>query len=619
MIPKVSQRRLVFLLGDCFLISAAMASAVYVRFEGAVPDYERTVLWFYVLVALIVRIPVFAAYGLYSMSWSQVSVGDLIRVVIATGFGSAVIGSVFLALRGRGFAAAFPTSVVILDFFMALVLVGGFRSIRRVLKGAHRARQGLGRRVLIVGAGSAGEMILRAMQEENPPTYQPIAFVDDDPGKQGVAIRGVRVAGTRKELPALVRSLRASELLIAIPSAPSETVRETVALGRRAGLKDIRILPSLVTSVSRGVGLWAVREIELADLLGRPKVTIDSARVDSVLRGRRVLVTGAAGSIGSELCRQILAFEPALLLALDQAESGLFELEADLRRHVPTAPLALVSADVTDRRKLERVFQEHAPEVVFHAAAYKHVPLMEAHPDEAVKNNVLGTHAVAELAAQAGVERFVLISTDKAVNPSSVMGATKRLAEKVVLSIGAASRTRFMSVRFGNVLGSRGSVIPTFEEQIRRGGPVTLTHEDMTRYFMLVSEAVLLVLQAGTMGEGGEVFVLDMGEPVKIMDLAREVIRQAGYEPDRDIPIVVTGTRPGEKLAEELLRPEEREHTTLHQKIFRARAGDAIPSELLQEIIGRLKTALVSGSAEDLRAELNSAVPEFGKKSSPVI
>ncbi len=614
-IPKVAQRRLVFLAGDLVLVSASILLALLIRFEGRIPARETEVWAFYVLLAAVVRIPTFAAYGLYRMSWSQVSVGDLVRVALATAFGSALLGTVFLAARGRGLAAAFPTSVVLLDFFIALTLIGGFRSVRRVLK-SRKPASGGGVRVLIVGAGSAGELILRAMQDEHPPTYEPVGFVDDDPHKAGVSVRGVSVAGARSDIPRIARSMGVGELLIAIPSASSETIRQTVALGREAGIKTIRILPSLVTSVSKGVGLWAVREIQLADLLGRPKVDIDGPAVAGVLRGASVLVTGAAGSIGSELCRQVLAFEPERLVALDQDESGLFELEAELRRLAPEAAMAFVVADIRDRRKMERVFREHPVQVVFHAAAYKHVPMMEAHPDEAVRNNTLGTHTVAELAAERGVQRFVMISTDKAVNPTSVMGATKRLAERVVGSIGATSKTKFMAVRFGNVLGSRGSVIPVFEEQIRRGGPVTVTHEEMTRYFMLISEAVLLVLQAGALGEGGEVFVLDMGEPVKIVDLAKEVIRMAGYVPDQDMPIVVTGTRPGEKLAEELLRPEERENTTLHQKIFRTRPGEPLSREALEETVRRLKAALLNGSREDLVQELRDAVPEYGKGSA---
>jgi FlaA1/EpsC-like NDP-sugar epimerase len=613
-IPKVVQRRLLFLVGDLLLVSASILLALLIRFEGHAPSREREVLAFYVLLAMVVRMPVFAAYGLYRMSWSQVSVGDLVRVAMATAIGSAGLGTVFLAARSLNLAAAFPTSVVILDFFIALTLVGGFRSVRRVIKaGMPGSRVGV--RVLIAGAGSAGELILRAMQDEHPPTYQPMGFVDDDPLKAGVSVRGVRVVGLRADIPQLAKSLHIQELLIAIPSASADTIRETVAWGREAGIKTIRILPSLVTSVSKGVGLWAVREIQLADLLGRPKVEIDAPAVAGVLRGASVLVTGAAGSIGSELCRQVLAFEPERLVALDQDESGLFELEAELRRLAPDAALSFVVADIRDRRKVEWVFRETPVQVVFHAAAYKHVPMMEAHPYEAVRNNALGTHTVAEVAADQGVQRFVLISTDKAVNPSSVMGATKRLAERVVQSIGAGCKTKFMAVRFGNVLGSRGSVIPVFEEQIRRGGPVTVTHEEMTRYFMLISEAVLLVLQAGALGEGGEVFVLDMGEPVKIVDLAREVIRMAGYIPDQTMPIVVTGTRPGEKLAEELLRPEERENTTLHRKIFRTRPGEPLSPEALQEVLGRLKAAVLSGSREDILQELQAAVPEYGRTS----
>ena len=614
-IPKVVQRRLFFLAGDLIIVSASILLALYLRFEGAVHPREQQLLAFYVLLAVVVRVPVFYAYGLYRMSWSQVSVGDLVRVAIATAFGSAILGTVFLACRGRGLDGTFPSSVVVLEFFITLTLMGGFRSIRRVLQ-SRRARTRDGVRVLIAGAGSAGELILRAMQDEHPPTYLPVGFVDDDPTKSGVSVRGVQVMGAMSDIPRLAASLRVQEMLIAMPSASAEVTRETVAWGRRAGIKTIRILPSLVTSVSKGVGLWAVRELQLPDLLGRPKVEIDGPAVAGVLRGASVLITGAAGSIGSELCRQVLAFEPERLVALDQDESGLFELEAELRRLAPEAALTVVVADVRDRRKMERVFRDHPAQVVFHAAAYKHVPMMEAHPDEAVRNNVLGTHVVAELSAERGVERFVMISTDKAVNPSSVMGATKRLAEKVVQSLGATSKTKFMAVRFGNVLGSRGSVIPVFEEQIRRGGPVTITHEEMTRYFMLISEAVLLVLQAGALGDGGELFVLDMGEPVKIVDLAREVIQMAGYEPDQDIPLVVTGTRPGEKLAEELLRPEERENTTLHRKIFRTKPGEPLSREALQEVLGRLKAALVNGSREDIHQELQAAVPEFGKTSA---
>jgi FlaA1/EpsC-like NDP-sugar epimerase len=617
-IPKIIQRRLLFLGGDIFLVSISILLALQIRFEGHVPSSERDVYALYVFLAVVIRIPVFGAYGLYRMSWSQVSVGDLVRVGLATAFGSGILGTVFLGARGRGLGVIFPVSVVLLDFFIALTLVGGFRSIRRVLK-ARKPSSNRGVRVLIAGAGNAGELILRAMQDEHPPTYQPVGFVDDDPHKAGVSVRGVQVAGAIADLPRLTQALSVQELLIAMPLASSDAIRETVAVGRKAGIKTIRILPSLVTSVSKGVGLWAVREIQLADLLGRPKVEIDAAAVAGVLRGASVLVTGAAGSIGSELCRQVLAFEPERLVALDQDESGLFELEAELRRLAPEASISFVVADIRDRRKMERVFRERRPQVVFHAAAYKHVPMMEAHPDEAVRNNVLGTQTVAELAAEHGTQRFVLISTDKAVNPSSVMGATKRLAERVVQSIGGNTKTKFMAVRFGNVLGSRGSVIPVFEEQIKRGGPVTVTHEEMTRYFMLISEAVLLVLQAGTMGEGGEVFILDMGEPVKIVDLAREVIRMAGYVPDQDMPIVMTGTRPGEKLVEELLHPEERENTTLHRKIFRTRPASPLSKELLNEILGRLKAAVLNGSREDLLQELQTAVPEFGKSTSPAV
>lgn len=414
--------------------------------------------------------------------------------------------------------------------------------------------------------------------------------------------------------------------MIAMPSAPSRTIRETVELGRRAGLKQIKILPGIYAIVTGHVRLADIREVQVEDLLGREPVRIDVREIESYLKDKKVLVTGASGSIGMELCRQIMRFGPKRLIALDQDETGLFNLgftildfgfesmrsiargsDPEIRgpRMVP------IVGDVRDRAKIERVFEENRPDVVFHAAAYKHVPMMELHPDEAVKNNVFGTLVVAEAARRWGSEKFVFISTDKAVNPRSVMGATKRVAEMLVQSLNGRGRTKFVAVRFGNVLDSRGNVISVFREQIRRGGPVTVTHEDMRRYFMMASEAVLLVLQAGVMGEGGEVFVLDMGEPVNIMDLAKEMIRLSGYEPDKDIPIVITGPRPGEKISEELLGSEEGTMATKHEKIFVARMKDRVSEEMLRMGLKKLKDAAERNDRGEILGLLKELVPTY--------
>lgn len=353
-----------------------------------------------------------------------------------------------------------------------------------------------------------------------------------------------------------VKEHEVESILIAMPSAPARVIRETVALGRDAGIKKIKLVPSLREIISGKITLADVKEVELEDLLGREQVEIDTNAIGSYLDGKIVLVTGASGSIGSELCKQVLKFNPKVLLALDQDETGLFWLT----RHIEDTRLLPVVGNIRDNGKIEKIFCEYKPHVVFHAAAYKHVPVMEEHPDEAVKNNVFGTLVVGEASIKYGTEKFILVSTDKAVNPTSVMGATKRLAEKAIVELNKRNNTIFAAVRFGNVLGSRGSVIPIFKEQIMKGGPVEVTHPEIKRYFMVTSESVLLILQAGAMAEGGEIFVLDMGEPVKIVDLAREMIRLSGFEPDRDIPVVFTGLRRGEKLYEDLLTAE-RERT----------------------------------------------------------
>src|SRR5439155_18034822 len=413
-----------------------------------------------------------------------------------------------------------------------------------------------------------------------------VGVIDDSPFKHGTYLHGVRVLGPRGLIPRVVKDERVDEVIVAMPSAPGPVIREVVVASRQAGVPSVQILSGVAAMLEGRVTLASVRDVKVEDLLNRPVAELDMDSVGEYLYGRTVLITGAAGSIGAELASQIARVEPGRLILLEKDETRLFGLEIDLRRFAPRVPVFPVVGDVRHRDRMLQVFRTYQPQVVFHAAAYKHVPMMEAHPQEAVTVNVIGTKVLAEVAAEAGCEMFVLISTDKAVNPTSVMGATKRMAEMLVRRLNEASATRFVAVRFGNVLGSRGSLIPLLEEQIRRGGPITVTHPAMERYFMTVSEAVRLILKASSLGGGGEVFVLDMGDPVRIVDLAEALIRLSGLEPDVDVPIQFTGMRPGEKLKEEILMAEEGTYSTKVEQIFVARLGQEPDPASLERMLG---------------------------------
>lgn len=399
----------------------------------------------------------------------------------------------------------------------------------------------------------------------------PVGFVDEYKSKQGSLIHGVKVLGRIDDIPKIISDYRIEEMIIAMPTASSNVIKKSVELGRKSNLKNIKIAPSITDIINEEVSLSVLRDVSVEDLLGRDTVSLDKTIIENFIRDKVVLITGGAGSIGSELCRQVAKFNPCLLIVLDQDETGIFNISKALKNQFTGLKVLPMVNDICDKRKIEQIFEKFRPNIIFHAAAYKHVPLMEAHPDEAAKNNIFGTKVVAESALKFGSEKFVFISTDKAINPSSVMGATKRIGEMLCQVFNQKNHTKFISVRFGNVLDSRGSVIPIFREQIKKGGPVEITHPDMKRYFMVTSEACLLVMQAGAMGAGGEVFVLDMGEPIKILDLAKEMIRLSGFEPDLDIPIVFTGIRPGEKFFEEILTAEEGTVATKNQKIFTAK------------------------------------------------
>ena len=444
------------------------------------------------------------------------------------------------------------------------------------------------RRVLVVGAGEAARIVVREIREHPALDREIVGLLDDDPALHGTAIDGIEVLGPSVDVGRFAAEYSVREIIIAVPSASGPQVRELLRRARQTRL-PVRIVPG-IRDIIKGTVRWnQVREVIPEDLLGRETVDLTEAPIRDAVEGKRILVTGAGGSIGSEICRQVLRFGVEELLALDIDETGLFNLNRGLARRFDEHRVRVIIGDVRDRARMRDVFSAYHPQVIFHAAAYKHVPLMEEFPAEAVKTNIFGTRTVLEEARRQSAEAFVFISTDKAVNPTSVMGATKRVAETIVRSPDNGSSTRCMAVRFGNVLGSRGSVIPTFVDQIHRGGPVTVTHPDMKRYFMLTSEAVLLVLQAGAMGRGGEVFVLDMGKPVLILDLARDLIRFYGYEPDQDIAIVYTGVRPGEKLYEELLTAEEGTEATTHEKIFVANMNAGLSSMELSRFLEDLE------------------------------
>ena len=582
------------------------------RFEFAdwPAGYLRTVIVFTAL-SLPIRLAVIHSFRLYEYLWRHASIVEMERIVAA----GVVIGTLNLLVGTFGLRLSglvdhrMPISALVLDAALTLGLLAGSRLAVRFRYS--RPRQGsLGRRTIVVGAGSAGQLIARESLASTRASFQIVGFVDDNPRKLGQLLNGVRVEGLVDDLPRLIRTLAAEEVVIAVPSARGALVRRVVDLAAVAGART-RTVPSFSDLVSGHVEVTALRPVEIHDLLRRAPIKTDMDKVGTLGRDRVVLITGAGGSIGSELCRQIGALSPSLLVIVDHSENQIFEIDRELRRRFPELAMIPVIADVRDARRLSDVFGRYKPFAVFHAAAHKHVPLMEENVIEAVTNNVMGTRNVVEASVEHGVTHFVLISTDKAVRPTSVMGATKRLAEQIVRLAAAREHRHFVAVRFGNVLGSRGSVVPTFMQQIAAGGPITVTHPDMQRYFMTIPEAVQLVLQAGALGTGGEIFVLDMGEPVKIVDLARDLIRLSGLQESADIEIRYTGLRPGEKLFEEVLFGDEDVRETEHPKVIRALSEipDAAVEGRIDELI-RL-AAIAPHDESRLRQMLIALVPDF--------
>ena len=592
---------------DLALAAAASWGAYAMRVGLPFPPQNRASLMVYIILSTVVKTATAFGFRIHLQSWRNISVRDLTRIGRAVTLFALIMGTVSFLIIDR---YRIPRSIPLIDALLLLVLWGGVRLAVRLYFENSIFKKGSGesKRVLIIGAGNAGTLIAREMLRHPESGLVPVGFLDDDPSKQNITFLGYPVFGPVKRLAPVARARSVDEILIAIPSAAGDTVRYILDTAKEAGI-PARIIPGVWEVLSGKVSISSIRKVEVEDLLNREPVRLEIGEISGYLQGRTILVTGAGGSIGSEIVRQVLPFGPEHLVLLGRGENSLFQIEQELLRTECPVPVSTVVCDVRDTERLARVFETYAPRVVFHAAAHKHVPLMENNPEEAILNNVFGTANLAKLALKHGVETFVNISTDKAVNPSSIMGASKRVAEMVVRTASekAAPGQSFVSVRFGNVLGSRGSVIPTFREQIRQGGPVTVTHPDMTRYFMTIPEAAQLVLQAGGMKRNGSVFVLDMGQPVKIVDLASDLIRLSGFEPGRDIHIVFTGIRPGEKLYEELLTAEEGTEASRFRKIFIAK-NNGIPNDF-DSLLDELHAAARAGSQFKIRSLLSQIIP----------
>jgi FlaA1/EpsC-like NDP-sugar epimerase len=592
---------------DLGVSALAFYAAYLLRFEGHIPAYHYDQFLATLPIMLAVRFIWRFPGGLHQQLWRYVSLREAMEIAVTLFLGSIA----FWLLARYAMSAHVPMGVMAIDGGINLAGYLAMRAMRRVLTERQPARPlhpKEKRQIVIVGAGQAGNLVARELLRQQNEMHV-VGFVDDDPAKQHSRIQGLDVLGPIAALPRLAGRQRIDEVILCVPSATQPEMRRILDLCHEAKA-NVKTMPSLHDLINGHVEVTKLRGVDIEDLLGRDPVEFDRASAAGYLGNRMVMVTGAGGSIGSELCRQIAALGPSQLVLVGRGEFSVYTIEMELREAFPNLELVALIADVRDRQRMTSIFQRYTPDAVFHAAAHKHVPLMEKNPTEAVLNNILGTQTIAHLADRFHAETFVLISTDKAVNPTNVMGASKRVAELVVQELAMRSKTRFMSVRFGNVLGSRGSVIPLFKRQIEQGGPITITHPEIIRYFMTIPEAAQLVLQAGALGQGGEVFVLDMGDPVKIVDLARDLIKLSGLQPDVDIEIKFTGLRPGEKLFEELLTAEEGTSATTHKKIFIARP-EAIDRERLELGLIMLTTSATNSDEQAIRRGLQALVGTY--------
>jgi len=587
-INKINQ---IFL--DLVIFGFSFFAAYFIRFEGLPSGMHLKQFWVLLPYIIIARFVVFNLLSIYSIVWRYISISDSLLILKATGVVSASMLVARIILPQQFLVLRIPYGVITIEFLLVVLGTLGLRMLRRLLvetrmrDGYKNGEQEKTKKVLLIGAGDAGNMVAKELKHRPDLGMKIVGFIDDDPTKYNTVIQGYRVLGNTSQLSEIANMYDIDEAIITIASASSKDIRQIVNLCESAKV-NVKIIPGLYELLGGQIKINKIRDVNIDDLLGRGVVKFDNNASEIVkkYRNKKIMVTGAGGSIGSELCRQLSKLWPKKLILLDKDENSIFEIDAELAREYENVKLASVIADVRNRNRLKGIFQKFRPDVVFHAAAHKHVPLMEHNVTEAIMNNVLGTKHVVELADEFDVESFIYISTDKAVNPTSIMGSTKKVGEILIQEIAKDSKTHFSCVRFGNVLGSRGSVVPFFQKQISLGGPVTITHPDILRYFMSISEAVQLIIKAGIIGDKGEIFVLDMGEPVKILDLAKDLIKLSGFRED-DIEIKYVGLRPGEKLFEEILVDEERMQVTNFQKIFIAPPVE-VESEKFQQNLGKL-------------------------------
>ncbi|MBV1758478.1 MAG: polysaccharide biosynthesis protein [Dethiosulfatibacter sp.] len=608
-------RNLFLLFADIILLALSVILAYLLRFDGSIPAIHREVISQHLVFTIVIKLIIFYFFKLYNSLWVYASVEEMIQIITA-----AVVaqGAVVVYLF---FAQAFvPRSIFIIVGMLDVILLGGIRFSYRLLRkfkthGSVFSRSS-DKRVMVVGAGEAGVMVIKELKKHRQLNSQPVVLIDDNKQKIGKTINGVPVLGNRNDIVNIAKSKNIHEIIIAIPSANKKDIKEVVRECKKTDCK-LKILPGVYEIIDGSVNISQIREVGIEDLLGREEVHLDVSNIKKLIKDKTIMVTGAAGSIGSELVRQIVKYQPKKVILFDINENGLYDLQQEINRKLANDHLNIdfvyIIASIRDLNRLDYLFSHYKPNVVFHAAAHKHVPMMEKSPHEAVKNNIFGTWNLAIMADKYKVEKFVQISTDKAVNPTNVMGATKRICEMIVQTYNSESKTEFTAVRFGNVLGSNGSVIPLFKKQIAEGGPVTVTHKDIIRYFMTIPEASQLVLEAGAMANGGEIFILDMGEPVRIIDLAEDLIRLSGFVPYEDIDIQFIGLRPGEKLYEELLMSDESITETTHSKIF---VDKPLFSDLnhLVHHLEIFRKVVSQGEEEDIRQYLKKLVPEYTYK-----
>ena len=598
----------ILIIADIIFINLAFIFGFIVRFDFDVPKEYIASYFKLVPIFTIIYIVFLYIFKMYRTLWSNASIDEFVKGLFAC-----IIAGTTTVILNNILSTRIPNSIVILSSALIYLMVVGLRLSYRIYRrlaiyGSVKVKKA-SQRVLVIGAGACGHMVINEMYKNKQINMRPVAIIDDDKNKLGKFLQGVEIVGNKNDIEKVVEGLNIDTIVIAISSTSAKNKKEIIEECQKTSA-NIKIIPGVYEIMGGKISLSKMRDVDLKDLLGREEVELDKIGVSSYLEGKTVLVTGGGGSIGSELCRQIANFKPKKLLILDIYENSAYDIQNELRMNYKDLDLFTIIASVRDKKRIRKIFKEYSPDVVFHAAAHKHVPLMEDNSEEAIKNNVVGTLNVCEVCDEFNVDKFVLISTDKAVNPTNIMGATKRLCEMIVQAMNKKSKTDYVAVRFGNVLGSNGSVIPLFKNQIKNGGPVTLTHKEIIRYFMLIPEAAQLVLQAGAFAKGGEIFILDMGEPVKIYDLAKKLIKLSGYEPEVDIKIEVTGLRPGEKLYEELLMNEEGLTETENNKIFIGIPSEFDINELKLKINDLLKVA-INEDKESLKVKMKEVVPTF--------